>query len=138
AQAAPKETGRIVTKTRLVAMFSELETRWLQAVQQKDETTLGRLVSEDFQVWTPQPPGAPIPREDWQKQALAHQLVSFRLRQMAVRSLSNQISVASFVLIDLIEQVWKPKSRDHFCDVVWKTDSEKYKCTYFYVGSTCG
>ena len=138
AQAVPKETARIVTKTRLVAIFSELETQWLQAVQQKDETTLSRLVSEDFQVWTPQPPGAPIPREDWQKQALAHQLASFRLRQMAVRSLSNQISVASFVLSDIIEQGGKPRSRDHFVVDIWKKDGENWQCTDRYVWPISG
>ena len=138
AQAVPKETARIVTKTRLVAIFSELETQWLQAVQQKDETTLSRLVSEDFQVWTPQPPGAPIPREDWQKQALAHQLASFRLRQMAVRSLSNQISVASFVLSDIIEQGGKPQSRDHFVVDIWKKDGENWQCTDRYVWPISG
>jgi len=95
-------------------------------------------VSEDFQVWTPQPPGAPIPREDWQKQALAHQLVSFRLRQMAVRSLSNQISVASFVLSDLIEQGGKPQSRDHFVVDVWKKDGENWQCTDRYVWPISG
>src|SRR5207244_11466091 len=81
AQAAPKETGRIVTKTRLVAMFSELVTWWMQAVQQKDETTLGGFVSEGFQVWTPHSPSSSIQCEVWEKKALANKLASFGLCQ---------------------------------------------------------
>ena len=39
---------RVVTTTRLVTVFSELETEWLQGVQQKDSAALDRLQGEDF------------------------------------------------------------------------------------------
>src|SRR5579884_1266591 len=75
-------SGRIETRTRLVSQFSTLQTKWLDAVKAKDSAALDRLLSEDFEVWTPDHSG-PIPREDWQAQAFADNLTSFRLRDMA-------------------------------------------------------
>src|SRR5437868_15546211 len=82
-----KPPRRIVTTTRLVAIFSELENDCMKAVQENDANALDRLLSEDFQIWTPSPPGHPIPREDWLKQAEKPQ--SFRIRQMAVRGVAD-------------------------------------------------
>ena len=64
-QTAPRvSTGRVVTKTRLVALFSDLETQLLQAEQARDEPTLNRLLGDDFEVWTPELSGDPIPRDN--------------------------------------------------------------------------
>jgi hypothetical protein len=43
-------SGRIVTRTRLVAVFSDLQNQWLEAVQKKDTATLDRLLGEEYQV----------------------------------------------------------------------------------------
>jgi hypothetical protein len=40
---------RVVTTTRLVTVFSELETEWLQGVQQKDSAAIERFQDQDFQ-----------------------------------------------------------------------------------------
>jgi ketosteroid isomerase-like protein len=118
------EAGRIVTVTRLVAMFSDLESQWLKAVQQKDEGTLNRLLAQDLRVWMPTPPGDPIPREDLLKQALSQRLESFAIRQMAVRSLHDDTALVSFVLHETVEQAGKPVTSDYFVIDVWqKVDS---------------
>jgi hypothetical protein len=56
---------RIVTRTRLVTQFSDLEANLADAIRMNDGAALDRLLSADFEVWTPEPPGHPIPRQDW-------------------------------------------------------------------------
>ncbi len=138
-QATPKSgPGRIVTVTRLVAMFSDLESQWLTAVQQKDESALKRLLADDFQVWTPTPPGDPITREDWLKQAWAGRLESFHLRQMAVRSLTDDTALASFVLSETVERAGKTTRRDYFVVDVWRKNDNQWQVTDRYVSSHAG
>ncbi len=89
---------RIVTTTRLVARFSDLEQQLLNAARHKDKAALSKLLSEDFEQWTPLPPGDPLPREEWMHNALtAFTIQSFQLRQMAVRMVGDT-AVVSFVL----------------------------------------
>lgn len=88
---------RIVTTTRLVAKFSDLEERLTSAMQQKDQATLNAMLSDDFEQWTSAPPGDPTPREEWLHNVLtSFTLHSFQLRQMAVRTV-DQTELVSFV-----------------------------------------
>ena len=125
-------TGRVVTKTRLVAIFSDLETQLLQAEQAKDEPALNRLLGEDFEVWTPELSGDPIPRDDWQKQALAQKLSSFRIEQMAVKGMSDEIVVASFLLEETVQHDGKTKGGNHFVVDVWKKNGDAWQVTDRY------
>lgn len=96
-QALESGGRRIVTTTRLVARYSDLERQLTNAMQHKDEAALGRLLAEDFEQWTPAPPGDPLPREEWMHNALtAVTIQSFQLRQMAVRMV-GETAVVSFV-----------------------------------------
>src|SRR5205823_11350329 len=94
---SPAGKQRIVTTTRLVAIFSDLERQLMSAVQQKDDVKTQQFLSDDFAVWTPQPPGDPIPQEDWLASEKRKQPTSFRIHQMAVQSLGEYAAV-SFVL----------------------------------------
>jgi ketosteroid isomerase-like protein len=125
---------RIVTRTRLQVLFSDLEDQWLKAIQQKDAPSLDRLLSEDFQVWTPTPPGSPMPREDWQTAAFGRKLRSFEYHQLAVRSASPEIAIASFVLTETFDQAGKSVSEDHFVVDVWAKNGEgdNWRCTDRY------
>jgi ketosteroid isomerase-like protein len=131
-------SGRIVTVTRLVAMFSDLESQWLTAIQQKDENALKRLLADDFQVWTPTPPGDPISREDWLKQAGAGKLESFHLRQMAVRSLNDETALASFVLSETVERAGKATRHDNFVVDVWRKTGDQWHVTDRYISQITG
>ena len=92
------DARRIVTTTRLVARFSDLEQQLTNAMQHKDEAALNKLLSEEFEQWTPAPPGDPLPREEWMHNVLtAFTIQSFQLRQMAVRMVGDT-AVVSFVL----------------------------------------
>jgi len=127
-QHAPR---RVVTTTRLVAVFSELETQWWQAVQNKDEAALRRLLGEDFQVWMPDVSG-PVAREDWQQQAFARKWGSFHLRQMAVRLLNDETAVASFVLSQSVQSRGKPQADDYFVVDIWSKNGDHWVCTDRY------
>src|SRR5947209_4013651 len=127
-QATPTAPGRIVTTTRLVALFSQLESDCLKAVQRNDQLALNRLLSEDFEVWTPAPPGHPIPREDWVEEQTAHKASSFRTRQMAVRSVADDTSIVSFVL----RENSGANARESFIVDVWKKTGENWQLTDRY------
>jgi hypothetical protein len=91
--------ARIPTATRLVVTFHDLEQQLAIALQKNDAVTLDRLLASEFEVWTPPPPGDPVPRADWlQQRQSAPSPEEFSIRQMAVRGLDEH-AVASFVLI---------------------------------------
>ena len=92
--------SRIHTATRLVVTFHDLERQLTIALRQNDAATLDRLLASKFEVWTPQPPGEPIPRAVWvQERQSAGVPEAFSIQQMAVRALDEH-AVASFVLIE--------------------------------------
>ncbi len=130
----PDSSRRVVTTTRLVAVFSDLEKQWLQAVQRKDEAALTGLLGEDFEVWTPQNNG-PITREQWLKQNLAQELQAFRFRQMAARSLSDDKVVTNFVLSESVQSGIKTAVQNYFVVDIWSKTGERWVCTDRYVSS---
>jgi Domain of unknown function (DUF4440) len=132
-----RASQRAATTTRLVTVFSELETEWLQGGQQKDSAALERLLGEDFLELSPNVVG-PVPREDWQRRALAQELQSFRLHQMAVRSLNEETAVASFVLSESVQSGGALQERSSFVVDVWARTSGRWVCTGRYVSPLSG
>jgi ketosteroid isomerase-like protein len=133
AQTRP-EGHRVVTKTRLQVIFSDLENQWLTAIQKKDARALGTLLSDNFQVWTPTQ-AEPIPLEDWRQQAFSSHLQSFQLRQLAVRAVSEDVSVASFVLSQTVKANGKVKHEEEFVVDVWVRGAEGWRCTDRYTST---
>ncbi len=134
AQSTNPAPGRIVTTTRLVAMFSQLESELESGIQHDDSSALNRLLSEDFEVWTPAPPGQPIPREDWlQQQSTAAKIESFHVAQMAVRGLAENISIASFVLSETQQASGHPVQKLFFVVDVWKKSGQQWQLTDRYL-----
>jgi hypothetical protein len=88
--------GRVQTSTRLVTIFSKLENQLADAVVNNDASAASSMVTEDFSEWTPQPPGSPVPRDEWLKDA-GKDLANFHIRQMAAVDLGNHVAV-NFVL----------------------------------------
>lgn len=126
AQQPPGTAGtRVVTTTRLVAVFTQLESQLMTAVQNKDQAAFDRLLDQNFQEWTPQPPGEPIPRADWMLRAARPQ--SFELRQMAVVPAGND-QLVSFVL----EEQVGGKPRDSFIVDLWTPDGPTWRLTNRY------
>ncbi len=127
----PQSSGQIVTRTRLVTIFSDLQNQWLEAVRHKDASALDRLLGEDYQVWTPNSPG-PVPREEWQPKAFAEGLQSYRIRDMAVRSVRDDVAVESFVLEQSRLQNNHSVTESYFIVNVWTKASERWRCTDTY------
>ena len=128
------EGHRIVTKTRLQVVFSDLENQWLEAIKGKNSAALDNVLSENFEVWTPNK-GEPIPIEEWKKEAFSRLLQSFQISQLAVRAVSDQVSVASFVLSQKINAAGKTRTENEFVVDVWIKDGESWRCTDRYVSA---
>jgi hypothetical protein len=94
-QGSPK---RIETSTRLVAVFSDLNNELFQSIQKHDAAAFNRLVGEDFELRAPSAPDNPKSREDWQQLESRRPLQSFRISQLAVRGLRDDVAIVSFVL----------------------------------------
>jgi len=141
AAAAPfvsaQQPQRYVTRTRLQAVFSDLEHQWLKAVQAKDAAALGTILADEFEVWSPESPATPIPREDWTTQAFARKLQEFHVRQIVVRAVSPEVSVASFILSETIDEGGKSVQETHFVVDVWTHhgNADAWRCTDRYISA---
>jgi len=127
-QVAPERPAkRIVTRTRLVAIFSDLEDQLFKGLQEKNEKAVKSLLGEEFQVWTPTAPGDPVPLEDWQKQSLAEDLKSFHVRQMAARAVDDNAVLVHFVLSKTVDLRGKALVRDYFIVDLWQKNDDKWQ-----------
>jgi hypothetical protein len=103
---------RVMTLTRTVKIFSELENQLDDARRSHDETTLGKLLAANFEQRSGAAPAQPTPRADWLAQApAAHREMS----QMAVHEYGN-VAVVSFVDAAqhaFVVDVWN-KADDHY------------------------
>lgn len=129
--------ARIPTATRQVVQFTQLETELLTAIQKKDEGALGRLLSDDYEVWTPAPPGDPIPREEWIQNAVKEPVRSFKLGQMAVRTFGDA-AVVSFVCRQQVVLQGKEQRRDLFLVDVWIKSAEQWQLAVRYASRVEG
>ena len=126
--------------TKLQIFFSELETQWLKAAQEKDPAALNRVVADDFHLWTSAPPGSPIPREEWFAGVFGRKVLSAHLRQLAVRNLSPEIAVVSFVETETYQQTAAPQTEEYFVVDIWinKGSGDNWRCTDRYVSEVRG
>jgi hypothetical protein len=113
-------------------MFSKLEQQWTNAMQQKNKAALERFLSEEFEQWTPTPPGAPLPREEWVHDILdAFTLHSFQIRQMAVRMV-GETAVVSFVQHQHAECKGKDCSGESFIVDLWQQHGDAWQVVARY------
>lgn len=124
-------TGRIETRTRLVAVFSDLNNQLFHAIQQRHAAAFNKLVGEDFELRTSRTPDDPQSREDWQQQSFSRALTDFRLSQMAVRGLREDVAIVSFVL----EEHPRPPARaqKNFIVQAWSREGDTWTCQEAYV-----
>ncbi len=121
---------QVVTNTRLEIFFSELETQWLKAVQDKNPAALNRVVSDDFHLWTAE---NPVSRAEWLLGVFGRNLQSFQLRRLAARQVSPEIAVVSFVQTETY-QSGTPQTADHFVVDIWinSGSGDNWRCTDRY------
>ena len=126
------QSSRIETRTRLVSQFSTLQTQWLEAIKKKDTAALDRLLSEDFEIWTPAHSG-PLPREDWQTQAFAEDLKTYRVTGMAVKSPRDGVAVESFRLVTTTSVDGEDVTQQFFVVNLWVSEKDSWRCTDSYL-----
>jgi hypothetical protein len=130
----------VASKPQLQVFFSKLETQWFDAIKDRDQAALNLIVSDDFHLWTSAPPGNPISREEWLVGMFGRRLLSFQIRQLAVRELSSNIAVVSFVQTETYQQSATPQTDDHFVVDIWinSGSGDKWRCTDRYYSEVRG
>lgn len=121
-------------ETKLQVFFSELETQWLKAAQAKDQTALNGIVGDDFQLWNSASPAKSVPRAEWLGEVFSRRVLSFNVRQLAVRQLSSEIAVVSFIEAEQYQQSATPQTQQHFIVDIWinKGSGDNWRCTDRY------
>jgi ketosteroid isomerase-like protein len=134
----PSLTPRIITATKQVTMFTDIEKRMLQAVQKKDKAALQTMITEDCTIHLPD--ADPMASDDWLDSIMNKEFVlkSFIVRQMSVADLGT----AMVVSYDRVQQSTYKGQNDggeFYVVDLWKKDGENWKLSDRYVskvGST--
>lgn len=91
--------------TRLVKVFSELETQLAGAARKGDQAELSKLLDASFETRSASAPGTPLPRAEWISAAKSSDATA-RMEQMAVQDLDT-VAIVSFKRSSLfIVDVW--------------------------------
>jgi hypothetical protein len=128
----PSLSPRIITATRQVTIFTDLEKRMLRAVQSKDQAALSKLVSDDCIIEMPD--ADPLPCDDWMKTVLSKDYVlkTFVVRQLSVVD-GADVMVVKFDRVQQSSFKGKPDSGEFFVVDVWKKDSSDWKLANRFV-----
>ncbi len=116
ATAQPSQ-GRIMTTTRLVTVFSDLESQLVRAVRAKDSAAAEALLADDFDV-TVAGAADPVARAEWLRQAMDAGVAGFAIRNLAVRATGDG-AVASFQLTQTTGAGATAKTHTLFVVDVW-------------------
>ena len=128
----PSLSPRIITATRQVVIFTDLETQLLRAIQAKDQAGLSKLVSEDCIIEMPD--ADPLTGEDWMKTVMAkdYALKSFVLRQFSVAD-EGDAAVVKFDRVQQSSFKGKPDGGEFFVVDLWKKSGDSWKLANRYV-----
>jgi len=128
----PSLSPRIITATRQVAIFTDLEKQMLRAIQGKDQSGLSKLVSDDCIIEMPD--ADPLPCDDWMKTVLSKEYVlkTFVVRQLAVVD-GTDVMVVKFDRVQQSSFKGKPDGGEFFVIDVWKKDGADWKLASRFV-----
>ena len=131
----PKLTPRIVTATRQVTMFSDLEIQMLKAVQKKDKVALQALLTDDCVIAMPN--ADLLPGDEWVDSVMAKDftLKSFAMREVFAVDLGNAV-VVKFERRQDATNKGKDESGQFFVVDVWKKDGDTWKLANRFVSKT--
>jgi ketosteroid isomerase-like protein len=120
-------SSRVPTVTRLVQLFSGLESEWMDAVRRGDETAVSRVMGDSFEMRTALAPADPVPAAQWVQSAVHDfHLRSFRISDMAARDL-GPVAVVSFRLAQQAVAGGKDESAEFFIVDVWVQQDGAWK-----------
>src|SRR5580765_977481 len=131
----PKLTPRIVTATRQVTMFSDLEIQMLKAVQKKDKAALESMLTEDCIIEMPD--ADPLAGDEWVDSVMAKDftLKSFAMRNVFAVDLGNAVVVKFERRQDAVNK-GRAESGQFFVVDVWKQAGDTWKLANRFVSKT--
>lgn len=131
----PKLNPRIVTATKQVSMFSDLEIQMLKAVQKKDKAALQAMLTDDCVIAMPN--ADPLPGDEWVDSVMAKDftLKSFAMRGVFFVDLGNA-AVVKFERRQDATNAGKAESGEFFVVDLWKKDGDAWKLANRFVSKT--
>lgn len=131
----PKLNPRIVTATKQVTMFSDLEIQLLKAVQKKDKAAIEAMLTDDCVIEMPN--ADPLPGDEWVDSVMAKDftLKSFAMREVFAVDLGNA-AVVKFERRQEAINKGKAESGQFFVVDVWKKDGDAWKLANRFVSKT--
>lgn len=131
----PKLNPRIVTATKQVSMFSDLEIQMLKAVQKKDKAALQAMLTDDCVIAMPN--ADPLSGDEWVDSVMAKDftLKSFAMRGVFFVDLGNA-AVVKFERRQDATNAGKAESGEFFVVDAWKKDGDAWKLAGRFVSKT--
>jgi len=128
----PPLSRRIMTATRQVSIFTNLETQLLKAVQAKDQAALKNLITDDCMIEMPD--ADPLPAEDWLATVLAKDftLKKFGVRQVSAVEMGN-VAVVKFDRLQEATYKGAPDTGEFFVVDLWRKEGDAWKLASRYV-----
>jgi hypothetical protein len=126
-QGSPK----IVTATRGVQQFWDIEKSLAQALEKKDQAALGKMLNEDFKVWMPNQTGSAVGRADWLA-AGKENPAPVRLAQMAVQFYQDVV-VVKFLGEGKRSAAGKGAASQYFVVDLWEKSDAGWELTNRYM-----
>lgn len=127
ADPAPAPPGRIPTVTRLVKLFLDREEAVSAAIRAGDTASLGRTLTDDFELRVGARAASPIPRADFLGDVARNRPATGAASRMAVHDLGDGIAIVSFVQGD-------DAKRAIFVVDVWRQSGTDWKLAIRYAG----
>lgn len=113
---------RIPTVTRLVQIFSTLESELMAAVQKGDTTAIDKMLADDFELRSGAMPGMPTPRAEWLRHSQGQAVAPI-----------DQMAVHDYGSAAVVSYLWKRGARhDVFIVDVWGKSGEAWKLSVRY------
>jgi hypothetical protein len=109
--ATPPPRQRVVTMTRFVKVFSDLEYDLMDALRGRNKEAVDRLLAAEFEQRNASRPGEPIARDEWLKAGDLPVSADTEVWELAVHD-RGELAIASFRL--------KGKERELFIVDVWR------------------
>ena len=131
----PKLNTRIITATKQVQMFLELEMQFLKTIQKKDQAGVQAMLTEDFQIEMPD--ADLLAGDDWLEEVMAKDFIlqDFGIRQVAVVELGTA-AVVKFERRQNATYKGQPANGEFFVVDVWKKEGKTWKLANRFVSQT--
>jgi hypothetical protein len=128
----PKLSPRIITATRQVTIFTDLEKQLLDAVQKKDKAAVQAMLSDDFAIYMPD--ADPLASEDWLDSVMSKDFVlkRFVIRQMDVADLGTA-AVVSYDRVQESSFAGRNDGGEFYVVDLWKKDGDNWKLSARHV-----